>query len=210
VAPVAETPPLDGLPAWRRDAALSRRDVLRAVADYDLAEDALRAEVAKQYPQVRVGPGYFYDHGVTKLPFNVALQLPPLDMNRAGIAQAEAARAQAGQALEAAQANALGEVDAAVAALAAARASAARAQADLAIARRTAADTARSLQAGEADRVDDLGARAAVVEGELAAGDAEHAVRTATADLENALRRPFDPRESPVLQDAIARAGATP
>ncbi len=63
LAPVAEAPALAGLAAWRRDAAISRRDVLKAVADYDLAEQALRLEIANQYPAVSLGPGYNYDHG---------------------------------------------------------------------------------------------------------------------------------------------------
>nr|QQZ49430.1 hypothetical protein JKL49_20890 [Phenylobacterium glaciei] len=70
--------------------------MLRAVVDYDLAESALRTEVARQYPEVRIGPGYTYDHGVQKIPFNLTLVLPPLDLNRAAIAQAEARRTEAG------------------------------------------------------------------------------------------------------------------
>ena len=208
IAPAPDIPPLDGLPAWRRDAALSRRDVLRAVADYDLAENALRAEVARQYPDVRLGPGYFYDHGVSKLPFNLVLTLPPYDLNRSGIAQAEAARAAAGRSLEAAQANALAAVDTAAAALAAAQATAQRIrERDLPVARRAAADTARAVAAGAADRVDDLGARALEAEAELNLLDAERAVHAAAADLQDALRRAFDPAETAVLERAATDTG---
>ena len=120
---------LDGLADWRRDAAASRSDVLRAIADYDLAEAALRLEVAKQYPEVRIGPAYNYDHGVNKLPFNLSLTLPTFDLNQRAIAQAEAARTAAGRTLELTQANALAAVDAAAAARTAARPQAARAAA---------------------------------------------------------------------------------
>jgi CRISPR system Cascade subunit CasA len=204
LAPLAEAPPLTDLQTWRRDAALSRRDVLRAIADYDLAENALRLEVAKQYPDVRIGPGYMWDHGVAKVPINLSLTLPPYDLNRSGIAQAEAARAAAGRALETVQANALSAVDTAAAALAAARANLDRVRArDLPAARRAAAATSRAVRAGEADRVDDLAARAVELEAELNLIDADRAVRTATADLEDALRRSFDPAETVVLQAAI-------
>jgi outer membrane protein TolC len=205
----AGSPALSDLPSWRRDAALSRRDVLRAIADYDLAENALRAEVAKQYPEIRLGPGYMYDHGVNKLPFNLVLALPPYDLNRSGIAQAEASRLAAGRSLEATQAGVLAAVDAAEAALTAARGALDQAQGGaLAAARRTTADTAAAVRAGTADRVDDLGARAAEAEAELAVLDAERAVRVAVADLEDALRRAFDPAETAILAQALVTPGA--
>src|SRR5436190_13586261 len=207
-APVAGAPALGDLREWRRDAALSRGDILRAVADYDIAESALRLEVAKQYPEVRIGPGYMYDHGVNKLPFNLALVLPTYDLNQRAIAQAEMARAAAGRSLELAQANVLAAIDTAAAALAAAQANAERAASRaLPAAERTAADAARAVRAGEADRVDDLAARAAVVEAELDLLDARRAARTAAADLQDALRRSFDPAETAVLQSALTRPG---
>jgi CRISPR system Cascade subunit CasA len=209
---LAETSPppaaLD-LPQARREAALARRDILRAVVDYDLAESALKLEIAKQYPEIRVGPGYTYDHGVRKLPFNLSLVLPPLDLNRAAIAQAEAKRAEAGRSLEAVQAAALAAIDQAEAALQVARiAEAATRERDLPTAERMAAGVARSAAVGEADRVDDLGAQAAVLDARLALLDARRAATTAGIDLEDALRLSFDPAETTILQDATRTLGA--
>ena len=204
------TPPPAGLDltAARRAAALTRRDVLRAVVDYDLAESALKLEVAKQYPEIHIGPGYSWDHGVAKLPFNLGLVLPPTDLNRAAIAQAEAKRAEAGRSLESAQAAALGAVDQAGAALGAARATEALTRdRDLPVAQRLAAAMARSLGAGEADRVDDLGAQAAVLDAELSVLDARRATVSAGVDLEDALRTPFDPAETLILQTATRALG---
>ncbi len=211
LAPVA--PPPEGLDVThaRRDAALTRRDVLKAVVDYDLAESALRLEIAKQYPEIHVGPGYTYDHGVAKLPFNLGLVLPPLDLNRSAIAQAEAKRVEAGRSLEAVQAAVLGAVDQAWSALGAARtAEASTRERDLPIARRLAEATARSAKAGEADRVDDLGAQATQIEAELAVLDARRAATTAGVDLEDALRVPFDPAETTLLQTASRALGGQP
>lgn len=196
-APLADVPDLS---AWRRDAALSRRDVLRAVADYDLAENALRLEVAKQYPDIHLGPGYTYDHGLVKAPISLALLLPPPDLNRAAIRQAEAARVAAGRSLETAQAGALAAVDTAAAALAAANQNVERTRTqDLPTAERIAAATARQLRGGESDRVDELGARAAALEAQVNVIDAERTSRNAAADLEDALRRDFDPATAAVL-----------
>lgn len=208
LAPVTAPPAGLDVPAAARAAALTRRDVLRAVVDYDLAESALRLEVAKQFPEVHIGPGYTYDHGVTKLPLNLALTLPPQDLNRAAIAQAEAKRAEAGRSLEAVQAAALSAIDTADAALAAARTTVGQVQArDVPNADALASTTARSLAAGAADRVDELGARALAQEARLTLLDARKAQALAEIDLEDALRAPFDPAELALLETSSRTLG---
>ncbi len=196
--------PFSDLALRRRDAALSRRDVLRAIADYDLAEQALRLEIANQYPTFNLGPGYNYDHGVTKLPFNLALVLPPRDLNRRAIAQAEAARTAAGKSLELAQANALSAVDMAAAALKTAQDDFERAR-DSAVpaAQKADAAAARAVAAGESDRVDALATRGAMVDAVLDMLDAQHAAAAAVIDLEDALRGSFDPGETAQIEKAM-------
>jgi outer membrane protein TolC len=204
LADAPDAPPLKDLATWRREAAVSRRDVLRAVADYDLAEQALRLEIANQYPSVSLGPGYNYDHGVTKLPFNLSLALPPWDLNRRAIAQAESARVAAGRSLELAQANALAAVDTAAAGLATAQDDFRRTRdRDLPMAQQTHDGALRSLKAGEGDTVDELAAQGAVMDAQLALLDARRTAAAATADLEDALRRSFDPAETAVIQAAM-------
>jgi cobalt-zinc-cadmium efflux system outer membrane protein len=198
--------PLPVTAAARQATALSRPDVLHAIADYDIAEGALRTEIARQYPEVHIGPGYTYDHGVRKIPFNLTLVLPPADLNRAAIAQAEARRAEAGRSLEAVQASVLAAVDQAKSVLASTRSA-------LSIIRdqeRPAAQAAeaaadRALAAGEADKVDQLAARAARLETELTLLDARKAAEVAAIDLEDALRTPNDPAERDLLQAAVKR-----
>jgi CRISPR system Cascade subunit CasA len=205
--PVA--PALSDLPTWRRDAALSRRDVLRAIADYDIAENALRLQIAQQYPAISLGPAYNYDHGVAKFPVSVGLALPPWDLNKGQIAQAEAARAAAGRTLELTQANALAAVDAAEAAFRTARDDAARNRdRDVPMAERTAANAERAARAGENDRTDQLNAEAAALDARLALNDARHALAGATADLEDALRRSFDPAETALIEAEMVRGRA--
>ncbi|MBU4432999.1 MAG: TolC family protein [Alphaproteobacteria bacterium] len=206
-APISPPPGLD-LTQARREAALTRLDVLKALVDYDLAESALKLEVAKQYPEIHLGPGYTWDHGVAKLPFNLSLALPPNDLNRAAIAQAEAKRAEAGRSLEAVQALALAAVDQAQAVLNASRTTEALVrERDLPIARRLAAAAALGLKAGEIDRVDDLAAQATVLEVELSLLDAARATSGAEIALEDALRTPFDATETQWLKDATRDLG---
>lgn len=191
------------LGAWRSEAALSRRDVLRAVADYDQAEQDLRLEVARQYPDLKLDPGYTWERGATKLPVSVVLGLPPYDLNKANIAAADARRAEAGRRLETIQAQVLAAVDQARDAAAAAGELELRARDhDLPIARRTAQSARRALDAGELDRVDLDAAEAAAVEAELTLLEAGRRRALAIAGLEDALRRPFDTAELAALKAA--------
>jgi CRISPR system Cascade subunit CasA len=206
LAPPRSAPAQPVTPAARDAAALGRPDVLRAIADYDIAEGALRTEIARQYPEVHIGPGYTYDHGIRKIPFNLTLVLPPADLNRAAIAQAEARRAEAGRSLEAAQAGVLAAVDQAKSAAAGTQMALSiirDQERPAALAAEAAAD--RALAAGEADKVDQLAARAARLEAELALLDARKAAEAAAIDLEDALRTPYDPAERDLLQAAVKR-----
>ncbi|MBS0360271.1 MAG: TolC family protein [Proteobacteria bacterium] len=212
LAPPSSAPfSLDDLALWRRDAASSRRDVLRAVADYDIADQALRTQVATQYPSLSIGPSYFYDHGVQKFPTSVGLNLPPWDLNRHAIDQAWAARTQAGKALEQAQAAALGQVDSTKAAFDTAWDDLKRnRERDVPLAQRTAQAATRSRMAGESDRVDELAALGAEVDARLALNDAELAAALATVDLEDALRRSFDPAETAAIGAELGKEKAAP
>lgn len=195
------------LAAWRQEAALRRRDILRAVADYDIAEQTLRLEVAKQYPDIHIGPGYTFERGEHKIPFDLTLVLPPRDLNQANIHAAEAKRAEAGAKLDAAQALVLNTVDQAQAALAGADASLRQViNKDVPTARRAAEAARNGFAQGELDRTDLQAAEAAVMDADITGVDAWRLAWTAAADLEDALRRP-SPRESAVLEAAVKQAG---
>lgn len=142
------------------------------------------------------------------MPFNLALALPPSDMNRAAINQAEAKRAQAGKTLESLQAGIISEIDHAVRAVALARLQLGLARdRDLPAAQNAANAAIRSLRAGEADRTDELAARSTRLEAELALNETQRALAVAKADLQDALRTPFDPEELAVLESNLREVG---
>ncbi|MBP27424.1 MAG: hypothetical protein CMJ63_04310 [Planctomycetaceae bacterium] len=61
-------------------------------AEYQTAEDTLRLEIKKQFPDIVIGSGYgteFNDHRVM---FGISVPVPILNANRAGIAEARARR----------------------------------------------------------------------------------------------------------------------
>ena len=113
----------------RRRAILGRPDMQGALADYAASEAALRLEIAKQYPDVHLGPGYLYDQGDNKWGLYLTVELPILNHNKGGIAEAEAKRGQSAAKFRVVQNKVLGEIELALAALSAAREKEAAAQA---------------------------------------------------------------------------------
>jgi outer membrane protein TolC len=101
--------------AARQDALLNRSDVLAALAEYAASQALLQLEIARQYPDVQLGPGYEYDQGDNKWSLGVSLSLPA-DRNRGPIAEAQARREEAAARFNAVQAGVLAEIDLAVAA----------------------------------------------------------------------------------------------
>lgn len=78
----------------RRQALLNRTDILGALSEYAAAEESLRLEVAKQYPDIHLGPTYQLDQTDNKWTIGLALELPIFSHNRGPIAEAEARRQQ--------------------------------------------------------------------------------------------------------------------
>ncbi|MGF6301156.1 cobalt-zinc-cadmium efflux system outer membrane protein [Paraburkholderia sp. WC7.3d] len=69
----------------KREAILHRADLLASLAEYAGAESAVQLEVAKQYPDIHLGPGYTYDTGTHKIAFGLAgISLPVFDQNQGG------------------------------------------------------------------------------------------------------------------------------
>ncbi len=85
-------------------ALLSRTDLAIAVGEYSMAETNLRLAVARQYPQLTIGPGYYWDHGIAKFPLDVGFEVP-VNRNRAEIAAARADREVAAKRMLALQAG---------------------------------------------------------------------------------------------------------
>jgi outer membrane protein TolC len=109
-----DPPPIDAeaLRASRERALLSRADLRGAIGEYAAAETRLHLAVARQYPQFSLGPGYYWDHGIAKFPFDVGFTLP-FNGNRGEIAEARAGRELAAQRMLALQADIYGEIAAA-------------------------------------------------------------------------------------------------
>jgi len=99
--------------AARRVALLTRPDILSALATYQATQHALQLEIAKQYPDVHLSPGYTYDQGENKWELGLSLSLPIFNQNQGAIANAKAQRDEQAARFIALQASISAEIDSA-------------------------------------------------------------------------------------------------
>ncbi|MGO4702430.1 TolC family protein [Dyella sp. 2RAB6] len=202
-------PPAARLGELAAQARLSRPDLERALVDYASRETELRQQVRMQYPQISIGPGYTYDHGVRKLQFSLGATLPLFDQNQGPIAEAEARREVAGRHIETVQASIDSEIDGAAARLAAARQALDAAAHGHAAAARLQQQTATGYAHGEDDRIAVLNAQLAAVTAAQAQLTAAGQAQQALGALEDAVRTPLEGNEAELLR-AAGHAGDSP
>ncbi len=183
--------------AAARDLALvNRTDIRQALADYDVAEQDLRAAVAKQYPDIGFGPGYLFDQGAHKITLALDFPVPLFDNGSAAIDAAIAARKVAAAKFDEVQAAALAAIDSSYAryqATLGALAAASKAEKE---ARRNYETAAQLLKAGGADKGQVLIAEIDLVVRERNTLTARRAVLDALTALENGIERPVFPASS--------------
>jgi outer membrane protein TolC len=182
--------------AEARSVALrSRADILGALADYAAEEADLRLQVAKQYPDLHLGPAYAWNNGNagdSQWSLGLTLELPILGQNQGPIAEAEARRKLAAAKFFALQAQVSGAIDRAVAGLAAARQQLQTGATVLATAEAQQKSVAAQVQAGAAERLDLSSAEIELNTVRLAQLDGEAQVLSAVGALEDALQSPAD------------------
>ena len=194
-------PDLSALPARdvQRQALLRRPDVRAALADYQASQSALQIEVAKQYPDITLGPGFLMDAGQAKWSFGLSLVLPLLNRNQSPIAEAEARRQLAAANFLTVQTRAIGEVEQALAGYRAVLDKLRTADTLLATQRRKEQSAARLQRAGETDRSTLLGAQVELAVAELARVETLLQAQQALGALEDAVRRPLDGQALPAI-----------
>jgi outer membrane protein, heavy metal efflux system len=174
----------------REQALLSRSDLGVAIGDYTAAEAKLQLAIAHQYPQLTLSPGYYWDHGIAKFPFDVGFTLP-LNGNRGEIAEAHAGRELAGQRLLALQSDIYGEIEAAERDERIARQSADAAQRRLTSVHRQVGQADLALRLGAADAQEQLGAQILAVQAELEVLQTRAQLQASRNNLEDVLHTPL-------------------
>jgi outer membrane protein, heavy metal efflux system len=198
----------------RGDAVLDRLDIRRSLAQYAAAEADLRLEIAKQYPDVQIAPGYTFEERNNFFTLGLSVTLPIFNRNQGPIAEAEAKRKEAAATFLQKQAQVIGGSERALAAYSAALNELAEADQSLRQLQDTQLRmTQLAVSAGEEDRLTLNGVQlenAAVARARL---DALARAQTALGDLEDAVQRPLSPNDnfprapdSPAFSNALAEA----
>ena len=179
----------------RRVALLSLADILAALADYAAAEDDLRLEIAKQYPDLHLGPGYAWNNGNAgdnQWSLGATLELPILDQNQGPIAEATARRKLAAAKFVELQSQVIAGIDRALAGWRAAREQLKNGNELLAAERQQEKSTRSQLAAGAAEPLDVLNAQLETDSALLTQLDNQAKLQSAVCALEDAVQRPTD------------------
>lgn len=176
----------------RRQALTNRADILTALSGYEASQATLQLEIAKQYPDIHLGPGYQLDQGSHKWTLLFGLTLPTFNRNQGRIGEAEARRQLAAVQVEAVQARALGAIDRALAVYRAALTKVTLTE-QIISELHTAEQTAqRQFTAGEISQLD-LGIVQVELAGrELARLEALAQAQQALGEIEDAMQTPAD------------------
>jgi cobalt-zinc-cadmium efflux system outer membrane protein len=184
----------------RRTALVERADVQAALADYAASDDALRLEIARQFPDLHLGSGYQFDQGQNKWSLGLSLELPLLNRNAGPIAEAQAARSASAARFVALQAGVLAQVEQALVGRSSGL-EAARRMAEVARGQRARLERTRSAVAlGAAERSAELAARIAWLRSRLGLVDARARAEQALGDLEAAVQGPLPVDRTPLEQ----------
>ena len=191
----------------QRAALRNRLDIRQADARYAGAEAALKLEIAKQYPEFSLSPGFLWDQGDLVKAIGGAVLLPVFDRNQGPIAEARARRSLEAARYEALQAQVMGEL------------SRMTARYEAAVrAWRTAKDLVEEQQArmtrtrklftyGEAGRLMLVQAEIELIAAERARLEARIAALRALGDVEDAVQRPLDGSAPPPREAAAPMPG---
>lgn len=193
----------------RRQALIGRADVRSALAQYAAAESALRLEIASQYPDVRLGPGFTWEQGENHYTLGFSAALPILNRNRGPIAEAEARRKEQAARFTALQAHVIGDLDRALAGYRAASDAVAAASAAFERRAEHQRQVRSAFEAGEVDHLALLGADLETALAEISRNEALTRQRVALGLLEDSVQRPlFDSSSTLVPPEGDPRAGA--
>jgi outer membrane protein TolC len=191
----------------RRAALQNRADILSALSQYAASQAALQLEIAKQYPDIHLQPGYQFDQGDNKWTLGLVVDLPVLSQNQGPIAEAKGRRWEAAAHFETVQAKVLADIDRAVQGLRVAEQTSATLR-TLAEEQARRRDTvAAQLKAGAADQVELLNAQLEYASAALLQLDAQTKLQQAAGAVEDAVQRPFQ-LPSAIFQSTDAHASA--
>jgi outer membrane protein TolC len=179
----------------QRDAVLNRLDVRRSLAQYAAAESEVQLQIAKQYPDINIGPGYTYEERNSFFTVGFSTSVPLFNRNQGPIAEAEDRRKEAAAALLQTQARVIARSERALAVYTATLKELAEAQSLYELQENQLQIIQQTIRAGAANRLSLDGGQIQLSVIARARLDALGRAQRALGDLEDAVQHPLDPGE---------------
>jgi cobalt-zinc-cadmium efflux system outer membrane protein len=186
--PEASSLPPDQL---RRLALLDRLDLRRTLADYAAADEALKLEIARQYPDINLAGGYSWEVNENIFELFPVVTLPLMNRNQGPIAEARARRAQAAAQFVALQDTIIGQADGALTKYRGALAALRQASRAAALSEERLAGMQRAAALGEIDGVTLASVQLATVVAKQSNLSTFARAQTALGELEDVIERPL-------------------
>jgi cobalt-zinc-cadmium efflux system outer membrane protein len=177
----------------QRDAVLNRLDIRRALAQYAAAEAGLQLEIAKQYPDIDIGPGYTYEETHSFFTVGFSTTVPLFNRNQGPISEAEAHRQESAAAFLERQAQIIAKSERALAVYTAALKELSEAESLRKLQENQAQITQQAIRSGTDIRLSLDGVQIQILILDRARLDALVRAQKALGELEDAVQKPLDP-----------------
>lgn len=175
----------------QKNALLNRIDLRIALERYAASEAKLKLEIAKQYPDFTISPGYAYEFGDKIWSLGISSLLTLLNKNKIAIAEATQLREVEAAQFEALQSKVISDTDLARSSVVQAQESLKNQQVLLTQQKRNLQRLQRQLKAGEINRLEYSYSKLEHTATEKNVALAEYKLQTTINNLENAVQQPL-------------------
>jgi cobalt-zinc-cadmium efflux system outer membrane protein len=176
----------------QRLALLDRIDLRRMLAQYAAADEALKLEIARQYPNINLAGGYSWEVNENIFELLPVVTLPLMNQNQGPIAEARARRVQAAAEFVALQDAVIAQASGALTRYRGALEALAQATRAAAFAAKRLAATRRAAQLGDSDSLTLASAQLAAIIAQQSRLSALASAQNALGTLEDAVQRPLE------------------
>ncbi len=185
--------------------ALTRRpDILAALSMYEAAESNLQLQIARQYPNIDIGPGYQWNQGRNQWSVGISLTLPIFNQNQGSIAEAEAQRQLAEARLIKVQADAINQIESAASQYLVAYTNYLHADSLAAAADQVLKSEMAKFRVGESDKLQEYDAHISALQAALEKLTALETAQTQLGLMEDAVMTPFQHDEiDPAIGEGV-------
>jgi outer membrane protein TolC len=173
-------------------ALLNRIDLRRTLAEYAAADEALKLETARQYPDINLGGGYSWEVGENIFQLLPVITLPLMNRNQGPIAEARAKRTQVAAEFSALQQSAIAQANGALMRYRGALDAFAQASSSAVFSEKRLGAMQRAAQLGDIDSLTLTTAQLETVLSEQSRLNALADAQATLRALEDAVQRPLD------------------